>query len=229
MPVLASPRTFLALDRRLRRAHGTPERRLGNLRDPLAECIFIILSFQTEVVRARAVWRALRGRFSTFRDLSGAKEADVARVLQPGGLHRQKARAIQTLLEQVRQRTGRWSLRHLKRQSDEEAERVLLGLHGLSWKGARCVLMYSLGRDVFPVDVNAFRILKRMGIIPEDAVYRRRALHDAIQEAVPPSIRRSLHVNLVIHGQEICLPARPRCSSCVVKRMCARIGVADLR
>jgi endonuclease III len=208
------------LDRQLRRAHGTPERRLGNLRDPLAECVFIILSFQTDIPRARMVWRALRHNFPNWQMLVRARESSVAAVLRPGGLHHQKARAIRSLLRQVQDQTGRLSLAHLRRLSDHDAERALLGLHGLSWKGARCVLMYSLDRDVFPVDVNIFRIFKRMGVLPARAVYRRRSLHDALQDQVPLESRRSLHINLVVHGQDVCLPVRPRCSSCAIASMC---------
>jgi endonuclease III len=221
MPTQAEQQEVLrVLDRRLRRAHGTPERRLGNLRDPLAECVFIILSFQTDVPRARMIWRALRRNFPTWELLLRARESKVAAVLRPGGLHRQKARAIRSLLRQVQRETGRLSLAHLHHLSDHEAERVLLGLHGLSWKGARCVMMYSLDRDVFPVDVNIFRIFKRMGFLSPRAVYRRRSLHDALQDSVSAESRRSLHINLVIHGQDVCLPARPRCSSCAVASMC---------
>ena len=214
------PDALRVLDLRLRRAHCTPERRLGNLRDPLAECVFIILSFQTDVPRARAVWRVLRRRFPTWEMLLRARESTVADVLQPGGLHHQKARAIRGLLRQVRDATGRISLAHLRHLSDHDAERALLGLHGLSWKGARCVMMYSLDRDVFPVDVNIFRIFKRMGFLPAHAVYRRRSLHDTLQAQVPAESRRSLHINLVVHGQDVCLPTHPRCSSCAIASMC---------
>lgn len=220
-----STEVIRAVDSRLRRAHGTPERRLGNLRDPLAECVFIILSFQTEVPRARAVWRALRERFPNWAMLLRARETTLAQVLQPGGLHHQKARAIRKLLRQVRDKTGRFSLAYLHELSDCDAELELLRLHGLSWKGARCVMMYSLDRAVFPVDTNIFRILKRMGLLTPNAVYRRRSLHDNLQSVIPESSRRSLHVNLVIHGQDVCLPVRPRCSSCVLATLCPSFAV----
>ena len=42
--------------------------------------------------------------------------------------------------------------------NDADGERLLMRLPGLSWKGARCILLYSLRRDVFPVDGNTFRV-----------------------------------------------------------------------
>ncbi len=113
---------------------------------------------------------------------------------------------------------------------DEEAERILTRLPGLSWKGGRCVLLYSLGRAVFPVDGNTFRIFKRVGVLSSSSVYRRRALHDGLQRAVEPSRRKPFHINLVVHGQRTCVPGRPRCSTCVARGMCAMSGVpADIR
>jgi endonuclease III len=110
--------------------------------------------------------------------------------------------------------------------NDEEAERLLIRLPGLSWKAARCVLLYSLGRDVLPIDSNTFRILKRTGVLSRRAVYRRRTLHDAIQAAVPAHCRRALHVNLVVHGQRTCLPRDPHCPCCPLNADCPRIGLS---
>ena len=108
---------------------------------------------------------------------------------------------------------------------DAEAEDLLVRLPGFSWKTARCVLLYSLDRDVFPIDSNAFRVLKRAGILPASAVYRRRSLHDALQVAVPSANRRALHVNLVVHGQRTCLPRAPHCAECVARALCPQRGV----
>jgi endonuclease III len=32
--------------------------------------------------------------------------------------------------------------------------------------------------------------------------------------------RRALHVNVVVHGQRTCLPVRPLCAGCPVRRGC---------
>lgn len=213
------------LDRRLDRTYGFPEAELGNKNDPLDEAIYIILSFQTDLTRVRRVWTGLRAMYPTWAALDAAPVSRVAAVLREGGLHRQKARVIKSLLARVREITGQLSLDVLKEMSDEAAERVLTRLPGLSWKGARCVLLYSLGRSVLPIDGNTFRILKRVGVLRRDAVYRQRATHDTIQEAVPASRRRRLHVNLVVHGQRTCLPVIPKCFECPVQVVCSMTGV----
>jgi endonuclease-3 len=212
------------LDRLLDQAYGAPENLLGNKTDPLEEAIYIILSFQTDLARFKETWQRLRSKFPHLSDVEQATLDDISATLRSGGLHRQKAAAIKRLLRAVRRQFGELSLDALRHMADAEAERTLTRLPGMSWKGARCVLLYSLDREVFPIDGNSFRILQRAGVIPLSAVYRRLSLHDGIQEAVDPRLRRRFHVNLVVHGQEVCLPQRPRCEACPAASMCPRRG-----
>ena len=219
---------LLLLDDLLDAAYGAPEALLGNQPDALDEAIYIILSFQTDLARFRETWRNLRSTFPRWEDADRASVDEIAEVLRAGGLHRQKAKIIKRLLRAVHAGFGELSLAALREFPDVDAERVLTRLPGLSWKGARCVLLYSLQRDVFPVDGNTFRIFQRTGVIPRSAVYRRRLLQDALQTAVPAKRRRSFHVNLVIHGQRTCLPAAPHCESCPALGGCQRRGLAAL-
>ncbi|MCP5118315.1 MAG: hypothetical protein GY953_46475, partial [bacterium] len=194
----------------------------------LDEAVYIILSFQTDLPRFQDTWQSLRSAFPRWEDADRASVGEIAGVVRAGGLHRQKAKAIKRLLKAVRDGFGELSLAALREMTDAEAERVLTRLPGLAWKGARCVLLYSLQRDVFPVDGNTFRILRRAGVIPATAVYRRRSLHDALQAAVPADRRRPFHVNLVVHGQRSCLPGTPRCGTCPALGACQRHGLARL-
>ena len=217
---------LLLLDELLDTAYGAPEALLGNQPNALDEAVYIILSFRTDLARFRETWRSLRSAFPQWEDADRASVDEVAQVLQAGGLHHQKAKIIKRLLRAVRNGFGELSLAALRDLPDIDAERALTRLPGLSWKGARCVLLYALQRDVFPVDANTFRILRRTGVIPSSAVYRRRSLQDALQTAVPARRRRPFHVNLVVHGQRTCLPATPRCSNCPALGNCQRRGLA---
>jgi endonuclease III len=213
-----------AIDKIIAGTYGTPESALGNHTDPLDEAIYIILSFQTNLTRAQETWSRLKLKYKNWEALERAPIREIEEVLRNGGLHRQKARTLRALLRKVRQQHGTLSLGFLRTLSDEEAERVLTQLPGVSWKAARCVLLYSLRRMAFPVDVNTFRILKRTGVLQPDAIYRRRSVHDGLQAAVPPTRRRALHVNLVIHGQRTCLPRSPHCFRCPVRPICTMNG-----
>ena len=220
---------LLLLEQILDSEYRAPEAILGNQLNVLDEVIYIILSFQTNLLRFQETWRSLRSAFPRWEDANRATVDEIAGVLRAGGLHRQKGKAIKRVLRAVDDEFGELSLDVLRELTDVGAERVLTRLPGLSWKGARCVLLYSLQRDVFPVDGNTFRILLRTGVVPESAVYRRRRLHDALQAAVPAGRRRAFHVNLVVHGQRVCRPVAPKCGTCAVYENCPRRGLAALR
>ncbi len=182
-------RTLRELDRLLDEAYGAPEADLDNKEDPLDEAIYIILSFQTDLDRLRMVWKELHAAFPAWSQLARAPLRSVVKVLRIGGLQEQKARTIKQLLKAVKKETGTYSLDLLHDMEDDEAERFLCRLPGLSWKAARCVLLYSLHRAVFPVDGNTFRILTRFGVLGPKSVYRRRAFHEGLQRSVEPSRR----------------------------------------
>jgi endonuclease-3 len=218
-----------AIDAVLQQTYGAPLRALDNKRNPLNETVYILLSLQTDVPRLRTTWRGLRRRFPTWGRARKATLGELADAIRAGGLHNQKARTLKRLLNAVMKRFGSLTLNSLRSVSTETAERELTSLPGLSWKAARCVLLYSFDRDVLPIDSNTFRIMKRAGVVPPDTAYRRKQVHDAIQEAVPPRRRRDFHVNLVLHGRKVCTPLRPRCESCPLFCMCPRIGVPRRR
>ena len=167
-------RTLEELDRLLDDDYGAPEGDLDNKEDPLDEAVYIVLSFRTDLDRVKLVWERLRTIFPAWQQLARAPQRRVVRALRIGGLQEQKARTIRKLLEAVKEATGAYSLDVLRCMEDDEAERFLIRLPGLSWKAARCVFLYSLRRDVFPVDGNSFRSFKRIGLIGTRSVYRRR-------------------------------------------------------
>ena len=202
----------------LAREYGTPD--LGNLPDAVDEAVYILLTYQTNVPRARQVWSDLKATFAGWDAVLAAGIEDLEAVLKPAGFQRSRARAIRRLLEAVRVRFGRISLDYLAEMPDAEAEAALRDLPGLDIKGARCVLLYALGRRVLPVDSNTFRFMQRYGVLRRHVRFRRKDVHDGIQQLVPPSCRYTLHVNLVVHGQRTCLPRGPRCGQCILRRSC---------
>ena len=197
---------------------------LGNFRDPLDELIFIVLSSQTGPVSYRRTYDALKERFATWDSVLEATEAELERVLRPAGLSRQKSRTIRAIIgrvaKDVRERSGRGgrtNLDFLRSESDASAEAYLTSLPGVSTKTARCVLMYSLDRQVFPVDTHIHRILTRLGAIP---VVDRKKVGDVAQDAIRKGIRLRLHINLIHHGRAVCRPRSPKCNECPLISFC---------
>lgn len=211
-----------AVDAALRSAYGEVPRGstpLGNKRNPLDELVFIQLSVRTPEREYEAIYRAFR-RFvgGRWERLLTADQEVAVEVLRRGGMARVKVSRLTGTFTQLQKRFGRVTLAPLRGMVDEAAERVLLELPGVGRKVARCVLLYALDRDVFPVDSHCFRLLERLGCTAPGRAYRQS--HDELQALVPPSLRRSLHVNFIRHGRAICLPQEPHCGSCVLLSEC---------
>ena len=82
--------------------------------------------------------------------------------------------------------------------STKDAKSYLLKLPGIGEKSARCVLMYSLGRDIAPMDTHAIRIMHRIGILPDKIPA---SAHRIVDNLLPMEWHHRLHVNLVAHGK----------------------------
>jgi DNA (cytosine-5)-methyltransferase 1 len=202
---------------------------LGNLDDPLAETIYILLSRQTREAVYRRVFAELRRRYPLWADLLEAPEDDLAEVLRPAGFYRQRAQQLRELLARVaaanKQRgvgptndpSSDLTLNFLRSMTDAQAEAFLSSLPGVGPKSARCVLSYSLDRATFAVDTHVHRIFTRLGLVASNG---RKKDHGPFQEAVPPLIRKRLHVNLVHHGRAICRTSSTKCEDCVLVSFC---------
>ena len=204
------------LSRRLARYYGNP--RLHNKENPLDELIFIILSAKTTEPSYLRTYRLLKRTFPNWFDILDSPTGSVARVIARGGLATKKESQIWRLLTEIRERTGRDDLNFLKKMTTEEAEKFLTSLPGVGFKTARCVLMYTMNRHVFPVDTHVKRVLSRIGIIrPERLTDKVQA---DIQSVIPEDIRYELHVNLVAHGRSVCTARNPTCNYCLLNDTC---------
>lgn len=202
---------------RLKQHYGTES--LGNKPDPLDELVFIQLSIRTREGSYSTGFDRLKaacdGDWSCFRDL---EEARVMSILGPGGMATVKRRRLIDQLDRIVREFGRATLEPLRMMTTGEAERFLTSLPGVGPKTARCVLLYSLDRPVFPVDSHCLRVLGRLGFASPDL--DRKAAHDVLQASVPPDIRHELHVNLVHHGRALCKPGEPLCGGCPILDQC---------
>ena len=192
---------------------------LGNKRNPFDELIFIILSSKTPPERYQLTYSALKDKYPSVDQLARARPSAIARVIEAGGLAEKKARQISAIARALVWVFGRVTLTPLTRMNDQQAEEFLDTLPGVGKKTARCVLMYSLGRPVFPVDAHCFRISQRLGWTSKNSNLTDRVA-DELQAGIPPELRRDLHVGMVLLGREYCQPRNMHCLECPLLKFC---------
>jgi endonuclease III len=197
--------------------YGIP--RLGNYLDPIREIFYILLSAKTSDSQYRRTFQRL---YTTFASLSAMAAADVKQILPciaSGGLANKKARQIKRTAAALAA-LGDDPASRLREMDDERLFEFLTRLPGMGPKSAFCVMMYSLRVDVFPVDVNVQRIAERMGAIPKGLKHYQ--AQQRLPGLIPPNRSRELHITMVAHGREVCLPRNPKCSGCRLRDMCKR-------
>lgn len=198
-----------------------------NKHNPFDELLFIICSIKTDEAKYLETYKSLKRLFPKFESLSDATETDIASAIAPGGLSKQKSVAIKRIVREIKDTFGRCTLAPLKKMTNEDCEDMLISLPYVGKKVARCVMMYSLDRLVFPVDTHVWRISQRLGWITpsrKNGSCSQKDM-DILQEKIPPLLRYSLHVNMISLGRKICLPKNPKCDSCALEICCPKVGM----
>lgn len=219
-----APHIF-GITRRLRKEHKDFIH--YNKKNPLDELIFILCSVKRSEKVYLNAFRTLKRAFPKYKMLAATPVRKVSQVIAWGGLQNQKAMAVKAIIKTLIKEFGKPTLAPLKKMSDEECEQFLSSLPGIGKKVARCVMLYSLERQVFPVDTHCWRIANRLGWNKETCSSKKYSVKDMdfLQELIPRRIRFSLHVNMVAHGRKICTAHSPKCNACVITRYCSKIGL----
>jgi endonuclease-3 len=190
----------------------------GRKSDPLAMLVNIILSQATSDANSRRTFQNLRQRFENWDAALAADESEIADAIRLGGLANQKAKVIKNLLRQIKETRGATSLKFVEKMPDEAAREYLSQFRGIGPKTVACTLLFACHKEVFPLDTHIFRVLKRMGILPEKISDAK--AHALLDRLVPQGKFYSLHVNLIRLGRKICRPREPLCEKCPLVEYC---------
>lgn len=196
-----------------------------NKRNPLDELLFILCSIKrSEQVYLRA-YKSLKRAYPSSKLINQASAEKLSKQILWGGMQNQKSRQLKTLLAMITERFGRPTLAPLRKMTEAECEEFLCSLPGVGKKMARCVMLYSLDKKVFPVDTHCWRISKRLGWITSNdkGKYCSSREMDSLQKMIPSKFRFSLHVNMISLGRDTCLSQSPNCNDCVITAFCPKI------
>ncbi len=168
-----------------------------------------VLSARTRDEQVLKVYPKLRKRFPTLTSLAAAKPADIADSIKEIGLYRNKARSLKAIAERLIERhRGR-----VPRTMEE-----LTALPGVGRKTANCVLCYAYKIPAIAVDTHVHRIANRLGWVRTKTPEK---TEGALMKLIPKSFWLDVNRVFVQFGRSLCLPGRPRCWMCPVRKWCA--------
>ncbi|MGA9120973.1 MAG: endonuclease III [Bacteroidota bacterium] len=211
---------------RLEKSLGIPKQP-SHLPAPLDILIATILSQNTNDKNSHRAYTGLRNRCGSWEEVADTPVRVIAGAIRSGGMADQKSLRIKNILHEIREQFGRCTLDPIRRWSDERIMEKLTRYSGVGPKTASCVLLFSLGRDIFPVDTHVHRICSRLqlssGARTPEETFRQ------MGRIVPEGKRYSFHTNLIRFGRTICRSSRPRCGDCPLNDQCSYQGKTRLR
>ena len=195
---------------------GIPERQ-KKLPNPVDTLIATILSQNTNDKNSYQAYQNLKKKFKTWDEVSKLPRGEIEKVIKVAGLGKQKAASIKAFFSSLEKDNGKTNLHYLKKMDDEDILSDLTSIKGIGVKTASCVLLFSLDRNVCPVDTHVHRTLNRIGIVKTKSPDK---TFESINKNLPSGIAHQFHTNLIKLGREICKPAKPLCSICPLKKEC---------
>ena len=187
------------------------------LPNPIDTLIATILSQNTNDKNSYKAYSNLKKRFKSWQEVADSPRKNIEETIRIAGLGKQKSTSIKKFLTTLKKKNGKLNLSYIKKMNDEEILDVLTSINGIGVKTASCVLLFSLDRNVCPVDTHVHRTLNRIGIVntktPDKTFY-------LINKNLPEGIAHPFHTNLIKLGREICKPTKPLCSVCPLLKVC---------
>jgi endonuclease III len=180
-----------------------------DFQSPLQLLIATILSAQCTDVRVNLVTPDLFARYPTAAALARAKREDVEAAIRTTGFFRNKAKSIQGATQRL---VDTWR-GEVPKTMDE-----LLTLPGVARKTANVVLGNAFGiASGVVVDTHVQRLAARLGFSAEKAPEK---IERDLVELLPKEEWIVASHLLILHGRKVCQARTPRCTECVVNRLC---------
>jgi len=182
-------------------------------RSPFEVLITTVLSQRTRDENTDRASKALFSKYKTPERLAGAGTGQIEWLIRPSGFYKVKAKRIKEISRIIVDRFGG----KVPRRMEE-----LLSLPGVGRKTANCVLVFAYRKPAIPVDTHVHRISNRLGLVrtktPEKTEIE-------LLKKVPKRYWLDLNELFVTHGQNVCLPRKPRCSLCPIEKYCKKVNV----
>jgi endonuclease III len=213
----SSVKQTVKIDRILAEEYG--RKKFSGGIDPLTELVRTVLSQNTNDTNRDRAYKSMKAEYPTWERLAEAPISKIAAAIKVAGLANIRATRISKLLKAIYKSQGKYELDFLADWQDEAIREYLIKLEGIGPKTVACVMAFSLGRNIMPVDTHVYRVSQRLGIIPPKmSVAAAHIYFDNLKDALS---LYQFHLNLIAHGRQICHARKPECTKCRLKADCS--------
>jgi endonuclease-3 len=181
------------------------------------QVVACILSIRTYDEVSLPVARRLFARAATPAAVAALGEAELAGLVAESSFAEAKARQILALARRAAEEFGG------ELPADDA---VLRSFTGVGPKCAHLALGVATGAAYISVDVHVHRVTNRWGYVAAPTPEKTLA---ALERVLPRRWWVDINRLLVPFGKHVCTGVRPRCSTCPLLDMCARVGVTSHR
>jgi endonuclease-3 len=184
---------------------------------PLQLLVATILSAQCTDVRVNLVTPALFARFRDAKAFATADPRALETAIQSTGFYRNKARSIIACCKDLVEKHG-------GRVPDTMEE--LVPLAGVGRKTANVILGTAFGVPGITVDTHVGRLSRRMGLTTEDDPEK---VERDLMRLIPRKEWTMFSHRMIFHGRQVCHARKPSCDTCVLAKICPKVGVSEPR
>lgn len=194
--------------------YGLADEGLGSVFQQLVACVLSIRTLDETTVRAA---RSLFGAGREPAEIAALSPSAIEQRIGGCAFAKAKARTIHGLAQAATQ------YRDHKLPCEREA---LIALPGIGPKCANLVLAVACNEPCVAVDTHVHRVTNRWGYVktrtPDQTL-------SALEEKLPRRYWRNFNALVMPFGKHICTAALPGCSTCLLRDMCPKLGVARHR
>ncbi|MBC8076387.1 MAG: endonuclease III [Chloroflexales bacterium] len=189
-------------------------------RAPMHELISTMLSHRTTGKNEDLAYARMWERFGSWEAIRDAPVAELSEAIAPSNFAEVKAPNIKKTLARIIDERGEANIDFLAALPTDEALKWLIALPGVGIKTATLVLLFTFAKPVLPVDTHVHRVSQRLGLIGPKADPT--AAHPLLLPLLPPEppVLYNFHLNMLRHGQKVCVWGTPRCPRCPLTDIC---------
>jgi endonuclease III len=176
--------------------------------DPFKILIGTILSARTRDEITKRVVNNLFRKFKNPDELAKADIEEIKAIIHSIGFYNVKAVRIKGVSQLIVER--------FNGQVPSDIQK-LLELPGVGRKTANCVLVYGFNKAAIPVDIHVHRISNRLGLVNTKSPEKTEI---ELSRILDKKYWIKVNDTFVMYGQNICLPIKPNCKLCKLKKVC---------